>query len=269
MKTLSTLFRTLVAGLLLAASSAVLAADCPRIVSQSPYLSAALDWLGRGHCIVGVSRYDTLDLPRTGGVKDPDVGAIELLAPDLLVLSEGTDAAALQDALPAGARLLRVNGFASLADAEAMLADLGHASGVPDVDARVAAFRRDWQAAAARVGGKGRRVLVLSACSAMPYSFGRAHFVGDVFAHAGFELVESAPRIRHIRPGEEYEDLLTAVDRLQPDVVFSLDRTDAQQCNALLGLLPVPVIHLVGENFFQPGARVLAGLAELADKAGR
>ena len=51
--------------------------DCPRIVSQSPYLTQSLVWLGRADCIVGVSRYDTLRRPKTGGVMDPDPAAIQ------------------------------------------------------------------------------------------------------------------------------------------------------------------------------------------------
>ena len=48
--------------------------ECPRIISQSPYISEMLDYLGMGHCIVGVSRYSKRDLPRTGGILDPDAG---------------------------------------------------------------------------------------------------------------------------------------------------------------------------------------------------
>lgn len=56
-------------------------ADCPRIVSQSPYITRVLIWLGLERCIVGVSRYDALDRPKTGGVIDPDADAIALLEP--------------------------------------------------------------------------------------------------------------------------------------------------------------------------------------------
>ena len=36
--------------------------DCPRIISQSPYISEMLDYPGMKHCIVGVSRYSKRDL---------------------------------------------------------------------------------------------------------------------------------------------------------------------------------------------------------------
>lgn len=40
--------------------------ECPRIISQSPYISKMLDYLDMGHCIVGVSRYSKRDLPQIG-----------------------------------------------------------------------------------------------------------------------------------------------------------------------------------------------------------
>lgn len=244
------------------------AAACPRIVTQSPYLTAALEWLGRGECIVGVSRYDLTraELPRTGGVKDPDALAIDLLDPDLVLVSRATDAAVLGADLSPPARVVQVDGFESMAGAEAMLRELARTSAAPGGAARVDAFARDWRAAAAAVGGGGRRALVLSACSASPYSFGRGHVVGDLFAHAGFDVVETAPRIRHLREGEEIPDLLSAVERLKPDVVISLHRVTAEHCNAQLGMLPVRLVMVTGEHFFQPGPDMLKGLAELAEQ---
>lgn len=243
------------------------AAECPRIVSQSPYLTMALEWLGRGACIVGVSRYDRRsDLPRTGGLMDPDFPAIAALEPDLFVTSNWVDAEQLEMAMPAGARLLRVDGFRSLADAEAMLRTLARASRAPGAEARIAAFRRDVKRRTAAVAGKGRRVLVLSACGRAPYSFGRDHYVADAFVQAGFDVVETAPRIRHMRPGEELPSILDAVERLKPEIVFSLDPINAEQCSAELGLLPVRLVTLHGEHFFHPGPGLLAGYDELAAK---
>ena len=83
--------------LLLAAAPALAAGDCPRIISQSPYISHTLAWLELDHCIVGASRYDRGDHPDTGGILDPDGGAIAALVaerqPDV-VFSFTNDAAA-------------------------------------------------------------------------------------------------------------------------------------------------------------------------------
>lgn len=258
------ILRCLLGGLLLALALPA-AAACPRIVSQSPYITLALEWLGRGDCIVGASRYDKRDLPRTGGIMDPDLGAIAALNPDLVVVSRGTDPAQL-DMLEPEARILQVDGFDSMAGTEAMLLDLAEAAGVPDARARVDAYAREWRERAAAVRGGGRRVLVISACSAQPYSFGRGHVVGDAFAHAGFEVVETSERIRHLRPGEEIPGIVAAVERFKPEMVVSLTPDNAESCSAELGLVSVPVIGLEGRHFFNPGPALLTGLAQLAEQ---
>lgn len=257
--------------LLLAGAPTAFAADCPRIVSQSPYLTLALEWLDRGDCLVGVSRYDRLrpELPRTGGVMDPDAEAIALLEPELFVTSNWTEADTVAKSLPAGTRALRLDGFRSMIDVEAMLRSLAEASAAPDAESKLAAFARDWRAAAAAVGGDGRRALVISACSGLPYSFGRGHVVGDAFVHAGFDVVERAERIRHLRPGEEIDSIAAAVERFAPEIVFSLTPESAEQCSAELGLLPVELVGLEGSSFFHPGPGLVAGLRNLAEQVKR
>jgi len=190
------LSRILPAGLLALASLNV-SAGCPRIISQSPYLTIALEWMERGDCIVGVSRYDRRALPRTGGVIDPDGAAIEKLRPDLIVTSNWSDADTMELVTPPGARMLRLNGFASL---------------------------------------------------------------------AGFDVVETAPKIRHLCDGEEIPDIAALVRRLKPAIVFSLSREAAAYCNAEIGTLAVRIVTLKGENFFHPGPRLLDGLKELAEQ---
>lgn len=241
-------------------------AACPRIVSQSPYITRALQWLDRGDCIVGASRYDKLELPRSGGVMDPDLAAIAALHPDLVIASKGSSAESLA-ALPPEVRVLRVDGFASMADTEAMLAQIAEASAAPDAAAKLEAFHRDWQAAAKAADGHGRRVLVVSACSGAPYSFGPDHVVGDAFTQAGFEVVETAPKIRHLVPGQEIPGVLEAVERFKPDLIFNLSSSNATQCDARLGALPVKPRHLLGANFFNPGPSLVDGLKELAKAA--
>lgn len=259
------ILRRLLGGLLLAVAALPAAADCPRIVSQSPYITHALEWLGRGDCIVGVSRYDKRELPRTGGVKDPDLGAIAALNPELIIVSKGTDPALL-DLFEPEARIVQVDGFDSMADTEAMLLRLGEAAGVSDARARVEGYARDWRAGAAAVKGGGKRVLVISACSAQPYSFGRGHMVGDAFAHAGFEVVETAERIRHLRPGEDVPGIVAAIERFQPELLVSLTPDNAENCSAELGLVSVPIVALEGRHFFHPGPALLTGLAQLAEQ---
>ena len=195
-----------------------------------------------------------------------DLTRLQVLGQELDAL--GRRGAAEDERVPERDRCLRlqVDGFDSMAGTEAMLLDLAEAAGVPDARARVDAYAREWRERAAAVRGGGRRVLVISACSAQPYSFGRGHVVGDAFAHAGFEVVETSERIRHLRPGEEIPGIVAAVERFKPEMVVSLTPDNAESCSAELGLVSVPVIGLEGRHFFNPGPALLTGLAQLAEQ---
>lgn len=239
-------------------------AACPRIVSQSPYLTAALEWLGQGKCIVGVSRYDKHDLPKTGGVIDPDADVIALLDPQLFVTSDRTKPETIAKVVPKGAKTLRLDGFGSIADSEQVLRTLAKASGVPNPEAQVKRFHGEWRAAAKAVGGRGEKVLVLSACSGSPYAFGRQHYIGDAFEKAGFRVVDARARVRHLREGEEIPGIAELVARFKPDIVFSLSHASSLACNAALGTVKVRIVSLKGENFFHPGPSLMQGYRELA-----
>lgn len=244
---------------------AVQAADCPRIVSQSPYITRALDWLGLERCIVGVSRYDTLDRPKTGGVIDPDVDAIALLDPQLLITSNWTKPEAWQAAAPVGAKALRVDGFRGMAGVETMLRDIGRAAGLADIDARVDRFTADWRAAAQRVGGKGRRVLILSACGMAPYSFGRGTTLHEVFSAAGFTVVADHDSIRNFHPDKPDGDVAAWITALKPDYLFALKNRRDEACNIAIAMPGIPILPLDGPLFTHPGPDLLKGLEQLRD----
>lgn len=250
--------------LLLAAANAQ--ADCPRIVSQSPYLTQSLQWLGLESCIVGVSRYDTLERPRTGGVLDPDGEAIGLLEPALIFTSNWTTPEVLAQATPPGARAFRLDGFASMAQVEENLRTMGAAAGIADIEQRVADFHRQWRAAAHALQGDGRRVLLLSSCSGTPYSFGRERWLADLFTEAGFVVVETEPKIRHLRPGAAVATLNALINQLQPELLFIFERTLHPQCAFIKPQTPLRIITLDGEKFLHPAPVVLEGLAELSAK---
>ncbi|MDR0736795.1 MAG: ABC transporter substrate-binding protein [Zoogloeaceae bacterium] len=241
---------------------AVRADDCPRIVSQSPYLTRALEWLGRGACIVGVSRYEREDmaLPRTGGILDPDAEAIHALAPDLIVTSNWADAERMAKVTPPGARLLRLDGFSSLADVENMLETLAKASRAKDGAAKIAAFGKTWREAASRLAAqnRGRRVLVLSSCMGSPYSFGREHLIGDIFAQAGFDIAESAPKIHHA-------DIKTLIAKANPEIVVALGSQSAESCRMIAPSLKVKVVGLDAAHFIHPGPGLLEAYAEMLE----
>lgn len=244
-------------------ANVVHAADCPRIVSQSPYITRALDWLGLTSCIVGVSRYDTLDLPRTGGVIDPDVDAIALLGPQLMITSNWTRAETWQAAAPAGAQALRVDGFRGMAGVEAMLRDIGRAAGLKDIEVRVDRFAADWRAAAQRVNGQNRRVLVLSACGEAPYSFGRGTTLHETFTAAGFAVVADHDGIRNFHPGKPDGDVAAWIRERQPDYLFALKNRRDEACNVAIAMPGIPILPLDGPLFTHPGPDLLKGLEQL------
>lgn len=239
------------------------AADCPRIVSQSPYITRTLQWLGLEDCIVGVSRYDSLDRPHTGGVLDPDADAIATLAPDLLFTSEWTTAERLAAATPPGTRSFRLDGFQSMAQIEDNLRLIGQAAGIGDIEPRVREFHQQWQSRAGAIDGGGRKVLLLSACSGTPYSFGRQRWLSDLFRHAGFVNVETAATIRHLKSGEEIATLNELINTLQPELLFVFERTQSKQCALIMPQTPLQIVHLDGEKFLHPAPVLLEGLAEL------
>ncbi len=236
------------------------AADCPRIVSQSPYITRALDWLGLTPCIVGVSRYDTLDRPRTGGVIDPDVDTIALLEPQLMITSNWTKPDVWEKAAPPGAKALSVDGFRGMAGVEAMLRDIGHAAGVPDIETRVDAFAAAWRAAAARVHGQGKRVLILSACGQEPYSFGRGTTLHEVFTAAGFAVVANHDSIRNFNPDRPDGDVAAWITARKPDYLFALKNHRDEACNAAIAMPGIPILPLEGPLFTHPGPDLLKGL---------
>ena len=85
--------------------------ECPRIISQSPYISEMLTYLGMEQCIVGVSRYSKRDLPRTGGILDPDAEAIDALMPDIIITSNWTKEETLKKVTPKGVKSIRLKSF--------------------------------------------------------------------------------------------------------------------------------------------------------------
>lgn len=264
--------RFLSALLILALGSAIsptaTGGECPRIVSQSPYITHSLAWLGLDECIVGVSRYDAFDRPHTGGVTDPDRAAIAELAPELMLTSNWTDEETWQAAAPPGTRALRLAGFGSMAEVEANLRQIAEAAGLTDGPARAERFAQQWRDLASQVDGNGR-ALVVSACGGVPYSFGRGSYIHDLFATAGFEMVETHPKILHLKEGEAYPNLDTLVAAFEPDWLFVLTQRESEQCAALRPRQGVGVVGLDGEAFFHPAPTLLEGLEQLVQLRAR
>lgn len=237
---------------------------CPRIISQSPYITKTLQWLELEHCIVGVSRYDTLERPHTGGVIDPDAEAIEALMPELILTSNWTSAERLEQVTPEGAHAIRLDGFQSMAQIEDNLRLIGKAAAIPAIEQRVHAFHTQWSTRAQAIKGAGKKVLLISSCSGKPYSFGKKRWLADLFGAAGFEVVETAEKIRHLREGETIASLNALINTLQPELLFIFERRKHPQCAMIRPDTPLQIINLDGEKFLHPAPVLLQGLNELA-----
>ncbi len=244
-------------------------AACPRIVSQSPYITHTLEWLGLKDCIVGVSRYDALDRPRTGGILDPDKEAIAVLRPDLMLTANWIDEKDWQDAAPAGTQAMRLDGFRSMRQVEDNLRTIARASGQPMAKARARTFPATWREKAKAVHGNGRRVVLLSACSGAPYTFGPDTWLHDLFTEAGFTNVETYPRLRHLRVENPIAALDDLIGKLKPEYVFVFERKHSDQCAAILPRTGVRIVALDGEQFLHPAPVLLAGLDTLIARFGQ
>lgn len=258
------LFRAILLSLLALLANGATAAPCPSIVSQSPYITRVLDWYGLADCVVGVSRYEKRDaaheLPRTGGVMDPDADAIALLDPQLMITSNWTKETVWQAATPPGVKALRVGGFRGMREVETMMRDIGRAAGIKDSNARVSRFHRDWQAAAKRVHGDGRRVLLLAACGGTPYSYGRQTTIHELFEAAGYRVVADHDDLHHFKEGD---DIAGWIQTRQPQVIVAFKNDRAEACNVSIIKSGLPLLHLDGDLFNHPGPTLLKGLEQL------
>ncbi|MDH5631826.1 MAG: ABC transporter substrate-binding protein [Gammaproteobacteria bacterium] len=248
---------------LVIASNAANPDQCRRIISQSPYITKTLQWLNLGKCIVGVSRFDELDLPHTGGILDPDVDAIAALDPDIMLTSNWTPEQNWQPVTPGRTVALRLDGFASMQQVEDNLHLIAQAAGNPELTARAKTFALLWRRKAAQVQGNNKRVLLLSACSGTPYSFGRERWLTELFKEAGFVPVETAEKLRHIRKGEEVEHLNELIHLLEPELIFVFERKHNSQCAAIPPSTGIRIINLDGELFLHPAPVLLKGIDEL------
>ncbi len=234
----------------------------PSIVSQSPYITYTLCYLGLDDRIVGVSRYDNLDLPKTGGIIDPDGKAIADLSPDFLFTSDWTSPEALKKVTPEGCRSVVLHGFHSMSEIERNISDISRELGLADGDAGAIAFSAEWRAAAESVHGRGKRVLILSSCEGEPFSFGVNTYLYDLFTVAGFHVVETHPSVRHVNMAGDIRTLDELLRRTRPEIIFVVE-DGAHGCAVNLDAQECRIIELNGEHFVYPAPVLLEGINDL------
>ena len=234
--------------------------ECPRIISQSPYITEMLTYLGMQHCIVGVSRYDKLDLPRTGGILDPDAETIDTLMPDIIITSDWATKETVKLTTPKTAKVIRLKSFYKMIQLEENMATVIKATHWVQATPRVTAFKQAWRKKVKQVHGNQKKVLLLSSCSGTPYSFGPDSRLYDLFTQAGFKVVETKEKIRHIQPGNEIEHITALIDLYQPDLLFIFEQRLRKQCQMITPKVPVSILSFDGKLFLQPNTEILKGL---------
>lgn len=233
-----------------------------RIVSQSPYITDTLGSLGLANRIAGVSRYDDIDLPKTGGVIDPDPVAIAALHPDYLLVSDWGGSGLCKRVTPPGAKCVVLHGFKSMAEIGGNIRAICNVLGIEGGERKAEAFDRQWREAASQVNGGGRRVLILSSCQGNPFSFGVNTYLYDLFTAAGFKVVEDYPGIRHVAPTELTGSVWELVEEKKPEIVFVLQR-DGYECPVRIPEGNYRIVRLSAPHFVSPSPKILEGLADL------
>lgn len=240
--------------------------ECPRIISQSPYISEMLDYLDMGHCIVGVSRYSKRDLPHTGGILDPDADAIDALMPDLIITSDWSKEATLKKITPRGVKAIRLKSFNKMAQLEENMHQIINATSWTHAKDKVNNFAKDWRKKVKKINGNNKKVLLLSSCSGKPYSFGPNSRLHDLFTRAGFNVVETHEKIRHIQPGKEVDNLTALANRYQPNLLIIFEQRLKKQCQIITPKVPVRILSVDGKKFLHPNVSILDGLDLLISK---
>lgn len=240
--------------------------ECPRIISQSPYISEMLDYLGMAHCIVGVSRYSKRDLPHTGGILDPDAEAIDALMPDLIITSNWSKEATLKKVTPKGTKAIRLKSFNKMSQLEENMKTIIKETNWIQSTPKVKSFAKEWRSKVKQVQGNNKKVLLLSSCSGSPYSFGPNSRLHDLFTMSGFNVVESQEKIRHIRPGNEVDNLTALANKYQPDLLIIFEQRLKKQCQIITPKVPVRILSVDGSKFLHPNTKILDGLDILISK---
>ena len=134
---------------------------------------------------------------------------------------------------------------------------------------KVSAFAKTWRNKVKQVQGNNKKVLLLSSCSGNAYSFGPNSRLYDLFTQAGFNVVETKEKIRHVRPGEEIKHITALLDRYQPELLFIFERKLKKQCQLMMPKVPVRILSFDGEKFLHPTTEILEGLDLLISKKHR
>lgn len=241
-----------------------------KIISQSPFITHSIDFFEMKECIVGASVYDKNvpeNLSRTGKVFVPDKEAIERLEPDYIFTSDWTKPSVLADVTPLKTKSFIVHGFKSMKQVENTLYTIGNVLDIPSFETKVQKFSKEWRELARSIDAKNKKVLLMSACSKDPYSYGRKTYLGDLFLEAGFDVVDKSKKVKVFKIDKEKNELDEFIKEYRPDFIFGfVPYTKASTCSVLETEAKLPIIYLDGDMFLHPSPTLLEGLKELKSK---
>lgn len=244
--------------------------DAKKIVSQSPYITHSIDFFDMKECIVGASIYDKQvpdSLPRTGKVFVPDKKAVEKLKPDFIFSSDWTKKSTMADITPLDAKSFILHGFSSMEEIENNLYTIGNVLHVEDFQKKVQDFTKEWRELAHSINAKNKKVLLMSACSKDPYSYGRKTYLGDLFKEAGFDVVDTSKQVKPFKITKEKNELDEFIKKFKPDFIFGfVPYTKGGSCSVLETNRKLPIVYLDGDLFLHPAPVIIEGLKELKSK---
>ena len=244
-----------------------------RIVSLVPSVTDWIVALGVADRLVGRTRYDTAailrEIPSVGGMLDPSIELLVSLAPDLVLVGTGTEAAATRASLRRlGVRTHPV-AVETIGDVHGTLTELGR---LLDVAPPAAVLqRRVAEALAVTRGAYADRVRVrvlYVVWASPPITAGAGTFIDELITIAGGENVfRDAPAAW---PPVTYE---TIVARDPDIIVWPQGLAGVRSVEELArrpGWAKVPavgdgrVVFVAGHLFERPGPNLMVAAAELA-----
>ncbi len=245
-----------------------------RLVSLVPNLSEVLWWWHLADRLVGVTEYCVAPprafdhAHRVRGTKNPDVGAIVDLAPDLVVANEEENRELDVQRLRAAGVAVYVTRVRGVHDAADSLERLGAALGLGTAGERLAATIRR---AANGVGGRGPRLSAVCPIwrdgpakgdDETWWVLGRDTFAADLLATCGFDVVPALAGPEEDRYPRYPLTALAEADPgavLLPDEPYAFTAMDAE----VFAHWRASVRHLDGTALVWWGPRTPAALGDL------
>lgn len=217
----------------------IAAAPATRILAMAPNAAEIICDLGAGEFLVGVSTFckyppELAQVPKIGGLRDPDLETILSLRPDLVVLRGHS--VAVHELCQEHRIAVYDDRVETLEDLFRTIGDLGDRVGKPErARARVGQIRHELDEIAARVAHQPK-VKVLFVVGRTPGTLanviaaGRGNFLDELITIAGGTNMMADSLVRY--PSVGLEEILTR----RPDVIVESSPMDEPEADRLATL---------------------------------